>query len=202
MTVVITGTGRCGTGYIARVLQLCGIEVGHEAVYGPTQALGWDDIDWRTLDGDASWLALPLLTTHEGPTFLQVRHPLATLPSLVATGLFGDDRTDNYSRVIAKHAPECLASPTEIERAAAFWTMWNRWALTQVDSWWRVEDVDVDVLARIAEAIGRVIPEPAARSALTTVPRDYNGRHRPAVDIPAGVTESIADLAAVLGYEV
>lgn len=198
--VMVTGTGRSGTGYIARVLQLCGLEVGHEGVFGPLQALGEEPVKWWDLDGDSSWLALPLLQDHDGPRFLQVRHPFAAIASLVGTGLFGTDRS-NYRRVVETHAAECLEHGTEVERAAAFWTTWNRRALIEVDSWWRVEDVDADVIATVAESIGRRVPD--ARTALEEVPRDYNGRTRVEIELPLGrVRDSVCDLACGFGYEV
>lgn len=173
---LIVGIGRSGTGYIARVLQLCGMEIAHEGVYGPLQALGREGLKWWDLDGDSSWLAVPLIASHDGPVFLQVRDPLACIPSLAATGLFADVVTGIYQDVVRTHAPEVFWYDSEIERAAAFWVAWNQRALPWVRGWWRVEDVGVEEIRRVAESLGRFITEDRATEALAEVPRDFNTR--------------------------
>ena len=54
--LVITGSGRCGTGFVANVLTSLGFPCTHEGVFGPLQA----DM-WRGQMADASWMALPYL---------------------------------------------------------------------------------------------------------------------------------------------
>jgi hypothetical protein len=43
MRVLITGTGRCGTGWMARALTAAGAPCGHEAAF---TARGHGDCDW------------------------------------------------------------------------------------------------------------------------------------------------------------
>lgn len=82
----VIGTGRCGTGYIAELLARAGAGVGHERFWcGGVQppVLG--------LDVDVSWLALPDIEAGawSGPVVHIIRDPVATVRSLVRTGLFG-----------------------------------------------------------------------------------------------------------------
>ena len=74
---LVTGTGRCGTGYVAQTLQNLGIDVTHEGrftVAGPNEAC--------TSAVDVSWMAVPWLKQQRGPMVHLVRHPLDVIASL------------------------------------------------------------------------------------------------------------------------
>ena len=60
MRVLITGTGRCGTGWMARALTAAGAPCGHEAAF---TARGHGDCDWVA---ESSWLAAPYLDRLDG----------------------------------------------------------------------------------------------------------------------------------------
>lgn len=210
--LVITGTGRSATGYIARVLQTAGVEVGHEGVFGPLQALGEAPVEWRDLPGDSSWLAVPLLETITATVVLQVRHPVATIASLVGMGLFADSAPQHgpYRRVIEIHAGHVLDHPTEVERAAAFWTLWTTRARRYASAWYRVEDLGVVEVCGLMKIMGCRPSMAHARDALANVPSDYNSHtfefmHRAPVvgaDIPRGrVRDELQECATAFGYD-
>lgn len=46
--LLVTGTGRCGTGYMARYLRACGLDVGHE-VLGNDGISAWTLTVGRTI---------------------------------------------------------------------------------------------------------------------------------------------------------
>ena len=78
---LITGTGRCGTGYASAMLSMMGIPTGHEEVFNPP-AIESGTFDWR-LPGEASWLGAGFLGELDMPVVQLVRNPLETLKSLV-----------------------------------------------------------------------------------------------------------------------
>lgn len=86
MKVLVTGTGRCGTGYAAKWLTSRGIVCGHENVFCP---LSTDKLFWGHWSADASWLAVPWLTAQRKSLDLcihLVRDPRTCIPSLYSCG--------------------------------------------------------------------------------------------------------------------
>ena len=80
MRVLITGTGRCGTGWMARALTAAGAPCGHEAAF---TARRHGDCDWVA---ESSWLAAPYLDRLDGVYVVHlVRDPLKTIASRAAT---------------------------------------------------------------------------------------------------------------------
>jgi hypothetical protein len=107
LDVLVTGTGRSGTVYMAKVLTAAGVPCGHESMFTPEPAAmvkeRWqgdapprlsqrsqdastaDWVDVGTLRADASYMAVPYLA--ELPTTISlihtVRHPLLVISSFV-----------------------------------------------------------------------------------------------------------------------
>ena len=66
LRVVVTGTGRSGTGFAARWLTSAGIPCGHEAFFshrGYDKALVRLDLKYPELAAESSWMAAPYLDT-------------------------------------------------------------------------------------------------------------------------------------------
>ena len=179
---LITGSGRCGTGWIASVLTTAGFTCGHER---------WWSIGEREhgLDGDASWLGC-FDDGYPGRVFAQVRHPATCIPSIYANehahpwlliraqnvNLSGDWRTD----------------------AVRIWTTYTRHAVQRADAWWRVEDVDVDG-ATLASLFGLKAVE--VTKAIDATPHSVNHRPGASWDWPEGPdVDAARALAEELGY--
>jgi hypothetical protein len=86
---LIIGTGRTGTGFIAKLLILNHIPCGHEKVFGlpHDREIYLEDLRQTQLQGDSSWLAVPFLhEIKEVEPNLQLihitRHPLKVIKSL------------------------------------------------------------------------------------------------------------------------
>lgn len=170
---LVVGTGRCGTGYIARVFNRAGVTCGHESVF--------------TVDGfvtdhkytcDASWLAVPFLPSVSDDTLIvhQIRNPLLTLGSLAAIeGLFGE-RLNAYGKYIRHMLPEAYEF-NGVERAACFYLHWTCWIQAYRNVFWRVEDLDEDVtkLAFVLnEACGAKLTPEEIGVIVQAVPTDVN----------------------------
>lgn len=123
MKLVITGTGRSGTGWCASVLNSAGIFTGHERVFTPYNARG-GLIDWCEYHADCSWLAVPRLPLMNVRAALVVRHPLEVVASL-AHIRFGQEPHINPFTDVAAH----WGMTPDLDGYLRFWVNWNRMGL-------------------------------------------------------------------------
>lgn len=131
---VVVGTGRCGTGYVASVLNEVGIRCGHEDVYGP------DGVHpSRRLRGDASWLAAPSLDHFRGVVWHLVRHPIAVVQSFLHLGFFRTEPWDVYKDYAARFVP---FSADELDTAIRWYVEWNRRCEAVADFRCQLEDIE------------------------------------------------------------
>lgn len=197
---VVTGSGRCGTQYLAALLTRAGVPCGHEQVYRDGEVLPWGD--WQA---DSSWMAAAMLDQVDVPVVLLVRHPLAVVRSWVTTWLTDDPDTP-YSYALRKSAPEVYNWERPADRALAMWVALNRAALARAELVVRLEELDADRLARLVRWAGRH-PYLVSR-AIETGPVDrYRDRSAGLSYDPdwsrhdSGLAHQAIDLARVLGYQ-
>lgn len=158
---LVAGAPRTGTAYLARVLQTAGLNVGHEA---------W----WRILkvkpehglEGDVSCLGT-FDRAYRGRVLAQVRDPRRAIPSLYRDLVgYGWHSTIGFYRAVT---PDCTGEP-ELD-AARIWASFTRTAVLRAERWWRVEDMDADLLA---DVFG--VEHGRAEQALRKVSRHTNHR--------------------------
>ena len=182
--VLITGTGRCGTGYVARVLARAAIPSTHEGVYNPN----WDE--WTIQRVESSWLAAPLLPLDVAHVVHLVRNPLDVVNSLVGIGFFSNPAHGAY----AEHARAHVDLPEdEVEAAMRFYVDWNHMIEPHADQFIRVEDITPEDLAKIAYAAGARHSPVDFQEALTAIPTNWNSRKRAELgwdDLPVGDAKS------------
>lgn len=207
--LVVTGTGRSGTGYVAEILRHAGVSCGHEAVFTPGTVLRGDVPDWTGYDAESSWLALPSLGAfrmrHGGAVVLVVRHPVETVRSFLDLGVF--DRVDDYSEAIAKTTPVTMGEEDARSRALAHWVNWNYYSARFADEILRVEDLHPLAFAPYVAALG-ANPE-RLLAAFDEVPRDVNSKteSKTPVDPDAWrgarrvIRKTAAGLARQFGYD-
>jgi len=159
--VLVTGCARSGSGYIAAVLQACGLDVRQEAI---------------GRDGCASWtMAVESKRTPWGPArdgttefehvFHQVRHPLSVISSVWTTE---GPRSWGF---IAEHVPKLRADDSIEVRCVKYWYYWNRAASRVAEFTYRLEDL-ANAWPELCRRLGRKLD---ARP-LSTVPTDINAR--------------------------
>lgn len=166
---------------MAEALSGLGHACGHEVLFTPdrTSAPAFGEAQ-----GDVSWLAAPFLRELPAGTVVlhQVRHPLATLRSMLGVRMFqtkphplmqaryrlqywhirfGRPITNaRFIRFAAQHCPGVFDLPDELSRAAAYWVRWNRMIETSSSAAglsyerYRVEDLDDRRLAEIDTLLG------------------------------------------------
>ena len=136
LRLLVTGTGRCGTGWASRVLTSAGLPCGHERVFN----LGPPHVP-PDMAADSSWLAVPRLGSPMlagVPVVHVVREPLACIRSLSLVPYSGDNP---YSRFARDHiGGDVRATPHML--AAAHWYIWNAWIEDVTDNALRVRIED------------------------------------------------------------
>jgi hypothetical protein len=143
---VITGAGRSGTRFVAELLRACGIRAGHED--------WWNWLGNRSLrlDGDVSWLAAWNVEGFHGPVLNQLRDPIRVIGSYAQA-----HRRKGYDGDPIEYA---LRVTVERMRKAAEVSHWS----------WRVEDMDVPLLAEICRRVGFPDAAKHAETAIAMVP--------------------------------
>lgn len=168
---IVTGTGRCGTGFVSSVLNECGIACGHELVFGPvrTERTAFE------VEGDSSWLALPAI---EGdPRFnpdTRVVHLRRDTEKVIASleriRFFEDEVHGNFRRFALQYSG--------CDNARDFVRVWRERCDEVADVTWNVEDIcDVPSLRKFISDLGIQVPDDSIlAAALEKVPTDFNTR--------------------------
>lgn len=194
LAYLITGTGRCGTGWAAKVLTSAGLPCGHEEAV----RLGDDGLRLARSGkrAEASWLAVghfdhPLLA--DAKAIHLVREPLACIRSL-ASVLYGRDSA--WSR----YALDRLGrdDPDPLSRACKHYVRWNALVAEHADVRLRCEDGAAALLTECGRmGYQGAIDDPATNSRASgdylewdDLPRRWRGRvehlaHRYGYEVPA-----------------
>lgn len=142
MRFVITGSGRCGTKYMSKLLSAAGVLCGHEQVYNTIKPPVWPN----DLQADSSWMAVPHLPLPY-PVVLMVRHPLLVVKSWVEIGFFSEHDADNPTHnPLREWAPQVYDEDTPANRALSMWFHLNRAALPHAEKVIRLKEMTVDTL--------------------------------------------------------
>lgn len=179
---LITGSGRCGTGWIATVLTTAGFTCGHER---------WWTVGERDhgLDGDASWLGC-FDDGYPGRVFAQVRDPAVCIPSIYA-----NEHAHPWLLLRAQNVDLTGDWPHD---AVRIWTAYTAHAVERAEAWWRVEDVDPHTLARLFGLDAADVEQ-----AMGKTPRTTNHRPPASWTWPDGPdVDDARELAESLGYRV
>lgn len=120
MTVIITGCGRSGTRYTSKLLQMCGLRIGHELWGG---------------DGLCSWYIGSKLDRFKDCTIIhQVRNPVDTISSLMT-----------FKPQSWKYISWFTKTPLKADyeyKAMRYYLEWNRMVQKHAHHRFRVEDID------------------------------------------------------------
>jgi hypothetical protein len=127
--LVITGTGRSGTGWCAAILNSAGIFTGHERVFGPKQVRPYSFIDWAEYHADASWLAVPRLPLMNVRAALVVRNPLEVVASMAHLRFGMEPHINPFTQV----ASDAGMTP-DPDGYLRFWLNWNQRAFPNVEA--------------------------------------------------------------------
>lgn len=127
---IVTGTGRCGTNYLAKLLSSAGISCGRESVFNTTlKATG-------KLQADSSWMALPYLENHpdkwsKSTIIHLVRNPWDIMRGWLFDfeSVFSVWRTRNVLRptntFLIRHTPVIHNIESPVRRSISYYIDWN-----------------------------------------------------------------------------
>lgn len=215
--LLITGCGRSGTLYAARLWQSLGLDIRHERPVPPDGMIG--------ADGIASWfMAADDPHPPSGPSALdyrfdvvihQVRHPLKVIASMAQYILRNGKRAPGF---IERHLPETRLTPDEqnglnleqrlILRASRYWYYWNLLAAAKADRTIQIEELEAN-LPDLCDLVGI----PYRPTVAERISKEINARHYHIADEPwvvewsqirrldTKIYRSIKDLAATYGYD-
>ncbi len=158
--ILITGCGRSGTQWIARLLKELHLPVTHEQVY--RQDLQPDTFNIKAMEGrwleketsiEVSWLAGPFVKQQPDDVFVwhQLRDPLKVVRCWASHGYLNTEAIKTVHPPLAVGAyihqflPECSIG-TDLQRAVQYVLKWTRLIVRTVDSRiyaerYRVEDL-------------------------------------------------------------
>ncbi len=128
MKLVVTGTGRSGTGWCAAILNSAGVFAGHERVFGSKQTVPYSFVDWAGYHADCSWLAVPRLPMMNVRACLVVRHPLDVVGSMAHIG-FGSHHVNDFTQIAAD-----AGMTPDPDGWLRFWLNWNMLAFPKVEA--------------------------------------------------------------------
>lgn len=129
---IVVGTGRCGTGTIARTLNHSGINCGHENIF--KHVLESDNkiaYELSMLTAECAWTAVPWIEKDWIPKDTAichlVRNPCRVIKSFVDINFFSDSRHHKTTNTILRnYVPEVFQEiATPLERAIKHYFLWN-----------------------------------------------------------------------------
>ena len=209
--LIVTGTGRSGTGFAAQWLSSAGLRTGHEALfmYRGLDAAIKRAAMFRQFQADASWMASPYLDREflaGVPVVHQMRHPRKVIQSWIRKSTA--EHTPRYWGFVMEHAPEVGEQEREIDQFAARYVLWTELIERKLGAHphyrWRVEDGEAGLLAWLSD---RGILDPTRLDADNLFPdKSYNhkaGESAPLelFDISEPWRSRLAAISERYGYE-
>ncbi|WP_043319374.1 sulfotransferase family protein [Microbulbifer sp. HZ11] len=221
---VITGCGRSGTTYIARLLSELGCPCNHEVFFTGSRPgrgtelmarLGARELRWSSPTiGEAAWEAAPWLPLMPDDTHVlhQLRHPLEFIRSRQKKGWV-------HGRFRSRHLPHfprmnkarfaALPLPEQADWLARFWIDWN--ALVEERARgksylrYRIEDFDLAKLNEMLTWIQFPHDPDTVEQVFSQLPTNVNTRGQKRDDItlnllPEETRSNLASAAKRYGY--
>lgn len=190
MSFIVTGCGRSGTMFLARLFNMLGVRTSHEeffTAYTPPRAI----LDFQVwlrrakTDGEVSNLACPAVRgiAPEVHRAVLVRNPIAVIASLVGGGEFSpESRYRPNVKFAFRHCPELDHDDSPVVLAMKYWLYWNRLALFAGDAKpFRVEDIsrgNGKHAIRMLEYLGVTVDRDECGDLLDKIGERFNGGRR------------------------
>lgn len=192
--VLITGTGRSGTHYTARLLQTLGLDVPHEQI-GEHGTASWKHIRSGVFEVIGKNRTQHIDSHGFDQIIHQVRHPLKVIASMQTFSL------SSWSYMAKFIDIDTEASP--LMRGMQAWLRWNEMIEHEADWRFQIEQIN-NAFPRICEAFNI---EPAEIPHLSEKQRDSRkNRYKPLSwanleNIDQGLTKLIMEKTSVYGYD-
>ena len=213
LELILTGTGRCGTGFAAQWLTSAGLRCGHEAIwsYRGTDGAREKLARYRGYRADSSWLAAPYLddVLLAGMPIVHItRHPQKVIASWMR---IHPSSTPPYWRYLVDHCKPIKQIERELDQCAARYVLWNELIEGKSegrDSFrWKIENGEVGLLAWLVE---RELIDPLNLGPQRKLYPDKTYNHKPGADSQRKIElfdisepwrSRLADISSRYGYE-
>jgi hypothetical protein len=148
LELLVTGTGRSGTVYMAKLLSSAGIMCGHESLFttegidgclkrisGNTEIItsavsGGEWFDPKNQSAESSYLAAPYAdhdVLRQTKIIHIVRNPIKVVSStLIDAEFFDDIKQKPYLNFVLQHTPEIMEEKSNLMRTVAYYVAWNQ----------------------------------------------------------------------------
>jgi hypothetical protein len=131
LQVLVVGTGRCGTGFLAHSLEQSGFTCGHEAIFNH-----WDEEKVRqrylasSLTAEASWAAAPFLGADWLDPAVKVihltRNPMEVIKSFHDINFFSTQRVQKpLNQLVYRNASIKAETQDRLQSAVTHYYEWN-----------------------------------------------------------------------------
>lgn len=181
--VLVTGIGRSGTAYMAKLLTDVGLPCGHEKVYDSATK---HNPDWGDARAESSWFSAPWVDRVPDRTFVLhvVRHPMNWLSSWVHTVWTPDRLMAPPINYITRHTGIDWAREVKEDVISASMRLWVSWnAMIEASPTptlrHRVEFDKEPLIAALSHAGAHCGPELPAAALM--VSKKTNGREHPSL---------------------
>ena len=200
--IVVTGTGRSGTGYMSKLLTSAGIKSGHETLFNTDTFK-----NSKELKADCSWLAAPFL--HKYPTFTivhAVREPIKVINSFLNIQIFLDiGKSYKYYTFMSTHLPSLNKQKTNVDKVFCYVIEWTNKILKYKDEdryiFHRIEDNPIPLLKRLkASKTKNIYKETNYNTRTSTTAKDRKWKLTDN-DIPEKWKDGYFKLKKDLGYQ-
>jgi hypothetical protein len=176
LSYLVTGTGRCGTVYMSRLLTSVGIVCGHETIFdycgihgarrrinqeetlrfSIVSSMGFENPDAKNIVADSSYMAAPFLDCdllQDTKIIHVVRNPIDVINSFCNHIYYFDNllvgwkESMVYENFIYTFLPELKIQMPQYDRAALYYIRWNQMIeKNKCDFFMRAEDNVFDLL--------------------------------------------------------
>lgn len=209
MKYLITGTGRCGTGYVAQVLNSTGdTKCTHERVFN---AQGIEFARRRIIErrnnphwgweGESSWYAAMYLDDPilDGITIVHlVRHPKEVIDSQLSMGNWTHPAYDG-AKTLLPYLPGLALCQSPLEMSAYWYVEWNRKVEPHADTFHRVEDDVRLLLDKLGiDYAGKILFDDKKYNTRRTYPSDVDLK----TDLTDPLRSEILEMAHRYGYAI
>ncbi len=206
LSYIITGTGRCGTAFMAQTFTSAGVNCSHERVFSYT-GIRTELIVREKLQGESSWCVVPFMfrdAVRESTIIHIVRHPMKVIISLMASDYYQNPPRP-WDRFLYKWLPELERKETPLKKAMHQYVNWNVWIERQCTGRevfrHRIEDPASNLFSRLGLMVTPTFNEPSYNTSRGRANAIYRDELRFA-DLPAGNDkQAIRTLAGRYGYE-
>lgn len=160
LKVLVVGTGRCGTGYLAKCLEQSGIPCGHEAIFNHwKEERVRDRLLSSTLAAESSWAAAPFLAAEWLPPDVKVVHltrsPLRVVKSFHDINFFSKGREQKpLNQIVYRNTSIRPETQDRLASSVTHYFEWNAMIADRLKTAGRpflrlhLEDLASDFIAR------------------------------------------------------